>query len=54
MEQGILLAALAGMGGTGLGGLIAVLWGKKSLSIQGLLYFTAGIMLGMAFFDLLP
>ena len=54
MEQGILLAALAGMGGTGLGGLIAVLWGKKSLSIQGLLYFTAGVMLGMAFFDLLP
>ena len=54
MEQGILLAALAGMGGTGLGGLIAVLWGKKSLPIQGLLYFTAGIMLGMAFFDLLP
>ena len=54
MEQGILLAALAGMGGTGLGGQIAVLWGKKSLSIQGLLYFTAGIMLGMAFFDLLP
>lgn len=54
MEQGILLTALAGMGGTGLGGLIAVLWGKKSLSIQGLLYFTAGVMLGMAFFDLLP
>ena len=54
MEQGILLAALAGMGGTGLGGLIAVLWGKKSLSIQGLLYFTAGVMLGLAFFDLLP
>ena len=54
MEQGILLAALAGMGGTGLGGLIAVLWGKKSLSIQGVLYFTSGIMLGMAFFDLLP
>ena len=54
MEQGILLAALAGMGGTGLGGLIAVLWGKKSLSIQGLLYFTAGVLLGMAFFDLLP
>lgn len=54
MEQGILLAVLAGMGGTGLGGLAAVLWGKKSLSIQGLLYFTAGIMLGMAFFDLLP
>lgn len=54
MEQAILLAALAGMGGTGLGGLAAVVWGKKSLSIQGLLYFTAGIMLGMAFFDLLP
>ena len=54
MEQAILYSFLAGVVGTGLGGLLACHMGGKQQDLAGLLYFTAGVMMGMAFFDLLP
>ena len=36
------------------GGLLACHMGGKQQDLAGLLYFTAGVMMGMAFFDLLP
>lgn len=54
MEQAIQLSFLAGVAGTGLGGAIAALLGKRQHAMEGMLHFTAGVMMGMAFFDLLP
>lgn len=54
MKQAIVLSFLAGVVGTGLGGAVAALLGRRQRSMAGMLHFTAGVMMGMAFFDLLP
>lgn len=45
----------AGVGGTGLGGLLGILLGKKSdKTVSGLLSFAAGVMLAVVCLDLVP
>ena len=50
----IWITALAGMGGTGLGGLVSCLFGKdSSKTVSLLLSFAAGVMTSVVCFDLL-
>lgn len=45
----------AGVGGTGLGGLLGILFNKKSAkTVSGLLSFAAGVMLAVVCLDLVP
>jgi len=51
----ILFSALAGIIGTGLGGLVGVLWGNKSENaVSVLLGFAGGVMLSVVCFELMP
>lgn len=55
MAQILLFTALAGIGGTGLGGLIGCITGGVSKKTVGLLLsFAAGVMVGVVCFDLAP
>jgi len=48
----ILISSLAGIIGTGLGGLFGIFFGSKTIGKT--LSFTGGIMMGIVFFDLIP
>lgn len=53
--QIVFFTALAGVCGTGLGGVLTVLLGNRSTSMTGwLLSFAAGIMIGVVCFGLIP
>ena len=53
--QVLLLSALAGIGGTGLGGVVAVVFGTTSQRFNcWLLSFAGGIMTSIVFFTLIP
>lgn len=54
MLNSVLVGLVAGVGGTGLGSLIAVLLGKRKIAGSLLFPFTAGIMLSVVCFELLP
>lgn len=55
MSDAFLYAALAGIIGAGVGGLIGVLFGKLSNNGTSMvLSFTGGLMLAIVFFDLVP
>ncbi|MBR7110528.1 MAG: ZIP family metal transporter, partial [Clostridia bacterium] len=54
MLNSVLVGLVAGVGGTGLGSLIAVLLGKRKIAGSVLFPFTVGIMLSVVCFELLP
>lgn len=54
MIESIIIATFVGVFGTGIGGAIGAFASKTEKILRSLLYFTAGVMMGMAFFDLLP
>ncbi|MCL2046434.1 MAG: ZIP family metal transporter [Oscillospiraceae bacterium] len=51
----LLLSALAGIGGTGVGGILAIILGKTSQKLNcWLLSFAGGVMTSIVFFTLIP
>lgn len=55
MIEILLLSAGAGIIGTGIGGIVGLIFGKKSDAVVSyLLSFAAGVMLSIVFFDLIP
>ena len=50
----IFISAIAGIVGTGLGGVVGVFFGTKPKTLNGVLGFASGIMLSIVCFDLLP
>jgi ZIP family zinc transporter len=52
MKEIIIMSSLAGILGTGIGGILGIFFGKKTISKT--LSFTGGIMIGIVFFDLFP
>lgn len=51
----VIITAIAGIGGTGLGGAVGAILGRDSTKVVSLLLaFAGGIMLGVVCFDLLP
>ena len=55
MIELLIYSAVAGAVGTGLGGLIGIIFGQKSESIaNAVLSFAGGAMLGMVFFSIIP
>lgn len=54
VQNAVFLAVLSGILGTGIGGLFATFPGIGKKRMEPMLHFTAGVMLGMSFFDLLP
>ncbi|MEG1719892.1 MAG: ZIP family metal transporter, partial [Clostridia bacterium] len=55
LKSAIILSLIAGVLGTGIGGLIGVFLGKTSKKLTSRMFnFASGVMLGIVFFDLLP
>lgn len=55
MQNVILVSVLAGVAGTGLGGLFGILFGRQSLkNMSYVLSFAGGIMVSIVMFDLIP
>ena len=55
MEIVIVYSIIAGVVGTGLGGIIGVVFGKQNNNLVGaVLGFSSGVMLAVVFFDLVP
>lgn len=54
MEESILVSFVAGVGGTGLGGMLALFLGRGKKIQSLLLSITAGIMLSIVCFELIP
>lgn len=55
MVKLLVISGLAGVVGTGLGGIVGLIFGKSGDTAVGyLLSFAAGVMLSVAFFDLIP
>lgn len=54
MANSIMIALLVGVVGTGVGGLIGAFASKTQKILNLLICFTAGVMAGMAVFDLIP
>ncbi len=54
MLDSIMIGFVVGVGGTGLGSLIAILLGKRKILNSALFPLTAGIMLSVVCFELLP
>ncbi|MDD3242642.1 MAG: ZIP family metal transporter [Eubacteriales bacterium] len=56
MELGrsVLFAAIAGIGGTGLGGLLGALGGRSKYLLGAAMAFTAGLMTSVVCFELIP
>ena len=51
----ITITLAAGVGGTGVGGFLGILFNKKSAkTVSGLLSFAAGVMLAVVCLDLVP
>ncbi len=51
----MILSLIAGVAGTGLGGILGILLGSKSRKLTSLLFnFASGVMLGVVFFELIP
>jgi hypothetical protein len=55
MLQALLITAVAGIVGTGLGGVVGLFFGKSSAkTLSYILSFAAGIMLSIVYFELIP
>lgn len=52
MKDILIISAFAGIVGTGLGGVLGIFFGSKSIGKT--LGFTGGIMIGIVFFDIIP
>lgn len=52
MKDIILISSIAGILGTGIGGILGIIFGSKTIGKT--LAFTGGIMLGVVFYDLIP
>lgn len=54
-ESAVLLSLIAGMAGTGLGGVVGILLGRGSNKLTSLMFnLASGVMLGVVFFELIP
>ena len=52
MKEVVLISSIAGVIGTGIGGLLGMFFGSKMIS--NTLSYTGGLMIGIVFFDLFP
>ena len=54
-ETAVVMSLVAGMAGTGLGGIVAIMLGKGSKKLTSLMFnLASGVMLGVVFFELIP